>query len=315
MGERSQPPGRYAETSAPKRSLTLARLAALVLITGAWIISVWPSASYAAEDCPVSTPQVSLSVKNNSVAVDYSMSAAEIVSTAEAAGISVGQRHPLGMYSSVATYSVALRNGAQQRTDGSVCMLPTEVLVVFSYIHRTIHIAREIRENSCLSRAWIAREMANSRTDDAAVRSFLGAFGDPLRTAISGIQASPAANGQLSKTAFIAAVNAVIQGTLGDLSATRDQWQRELAASPAIGDPDESCRRNPNAKVSARRISRSEAPDEPIPVDSHASPPRPRVLGASVPPPCSVAILRRARLFYPARSDASGAVALHPIAE
>jgi hypothetical protein len=105
------------------------------------------------------------------VVVDYSMSAAEIEKAAEAAGVEVAQPHPLGMYISVAKYRITLPSDIQKLTDGSICVVPTALQVVFSYVHRTIYIAREIRGDPCLSGAWVAREMASARATPVMSRS------------------------------------------------------------------------------------------------------------------------------------------------
>jgi len=198
-----------------------------------------PAAAPAATtECPASTHTL-LRIERQSgpLDLDHALGIADIARIAKRpAEAGFAASHVLGVFVSSLRYSIGLSDEQAQIGPQAICATPRELVLRIGYAGRMIHLANQIRDDSCLSELVLDHERKHVVADEVALQRFVEYFRSDFQLALVELRVPAAPTPEAARRSLTAAVTAMVDQAAPSLATLRDQ------ASAAVDTADEIVR-------------------------------------------------------------------------
>jgi hypothetical protein len=188
-------------------------------------------------------PTLALEVSSDDVREAFDTTGAELRRAADSRGL---QAHwpVLGAYTAKIAYFADIKEEAQPGENGVYCATLSSVRLVISLKGRVIHLARELRADSCLREAVRQHVWRHALADDQALRQLRGLSGQ-LRGTLGHLQPARAASEEAAKALVTEAVRAQVDEILKRLDRDRGSLNLIVDAPEAIAQLRARCEDRP----------------------------------------------------------------------
>lgn len=196
----------------------------------------------AASPCQVLSPAVAVSVEIRRADIHevVDTSRDELDRLAIAAG-KQNHRPVLGMYTAAIGVEVDIGSHIEQVGQDLFCAVPTAVRIVLVQAARVIHLAHEVRFNSCLYDAAHEHAWLHAHADEQALDEGASALFDALRTALAQTPIGRAASQRAAENEMAAIIAAQIDGQLNSIEQLRKQLNQSIDTPSALAQLHAAC--------------------------------------------------------------------------
>ena len=200
---------------------------------------------------PLNNPQVSVEVSAVPVETAFDVSLEQLRELALAAGKRAHM--PLrAVYASKLMFGAAIKSEVSPISPRELCVVHLRVTVRIDIVARTIHGARELREQKCLETAAIAHAMAHARHQEKSIREARDIIAEDLRELLRG-PLPPAGSDAEAERTLSRAISAHIDAELAKIDSDRAPSARAIDSPEALSQLSGGCEPE-NPKPDAQRM-------------------------------------------------------------
>lgn len=203
----------------------------LILLAGAGLSTPALAAAQQGNGCPqYGAATLKVEVLSAPLRRDYGRSVAQLANmpgrAPGPAGASDG--HILGLALVKHGERSNLEALVQPMGDGSVCVAPKLLTVGFGYEERTIYIARELPQDSCIFGEVMGHEMKHITVDEQLLRDYGPTLRSRLETAVARMRPVRARSRDQAMRALLQPVNGLLRQMLREFGQERERRQASV---------------------------------------------------------------------------------------
>ncbi len=205
--------------------------ACLVLLGGAGLLSAAPAAAQQGGACPDYGPtQLKVDVLTAPLRRDYGRSINQLAGmpgrAPGPAGASNG--HILGLALVKHGERSNLEALIQPMGDGTFCVTPKLLTAGFGYEERTIYVARELPQNSCIFGEVLSHEMKHIAVDEQLLREYAPTLNRRLEAVAARMKPVRARSKDQAMRALLLPVNSLLRQMLQEFGQERERRQSQV---------------------------------------------------------------------------------------